>query len=501
MRQAFHIFRKDVRLLQFEIFVVLLVTGVFTLTVAKGSDLVRASPSAGRFASELLTYLLPLVWLILIARVIHNEPLSGDRQFWITRPYAPRSLLFAKVLCITAFIVLPKLVSDAIVVCNYGFELGQTFGTLLWNKLLLTTAFAIPVAAICALTTGFLQLVSITSAAALAAVIWSLAVPPSESDAAWIGLGWIRYFLSFFLVASTAVGVILLQYYRRNASAARFLAAGGFVAAFLPFVWLSWPAAFAIQAWFSVYPPDKVDIVVELDGDRRSATRAVANAAGGVDWRVPIRISGLSPGLTPQVDGISAVLEGRDGDIWRATQRPEIQVVTDGISSSLRVSTGQAFYQRIRGSPVHVHGSVYLTLYGNERHTFVPLDGAEVTSVPGVGLCSLTRTARGCLLSCRSTVRSKHNRFTVELAGRPVSEIHLPHVMSFLQLSYSNAAPTSYAPFPADISLVPVTLTTRHTEFQGTYTGVTVRATEPVAHIRQKFEFPDVRFGERTAPN
>src|SRR5256885_7885270 len=64
-----------------------------------------ADPVTNRIAAwTLVMILLPLAWWTLIARVIHDEVLPGDNQFWITRPYSWKSLLGAKALFILAFI-------------------------------------------------------------------------------------------------------------------------------------------------------------------------------------------------------------------------------------------------------------------------------------------------------------------------------------------------------------------------------------------------------------
>jgi hypothetical protein len=81
MRQTFHIFKKDVRHLWFEIAVTVSVASGFTFTGARRA-LWLVDPETNRIAAwTLLMFLLPLVWWTLIARAIHDEVLPGDRQF------------------------------------------------------------------------------------------------------------------------------------------------------------------------------------------------------------------------------------------------------------------------------------------------------------------------------------------------------------------------------------------------------------------------------------
>ncbi len=58
-------------------------------------------------ANILRAYLLPMAWWFLVSLAVYGEPLPGNRQFWITRPYRWTSLLGAKLLFIVAFVSFP----------------------------------------------------------------------------------------------------------------------------------------------------------------------------------------------------------------------------------------------------------------------------------------------------------------------------------------------------------------------------------------------------------
>src|SRR5713101_1744578 len=77
MRQALHIFKKDVRHLWFEIAVVISVVAAFTFTGARRA-LWLADPVTNRITAwTLVMILLPLAWWTLIARVIMTRPYQG----------------------------------------------------------------------------------------------------------------------------------------------------------------------------------------------------------------------------------------------------------------------------------------------------------------------------------------------------------------------------------------------------------------------------------------
>jgi hypothetical protein len=53
-------------------------------TAGSASQSARRAPVNVNAAATKLKFLLPLVWWIFIARLVHVEALSGDRQFWTT---------------------------------------------------------------------------------------------------------------------------------------------------------------------------------------------------------------------------------------------------------------------------------------------------------------------------------------------------------------------------------------------------------------------------------
>ena len=153
MRQALHIFKKDVRQLWFEIAIALIVTAAFAFIGARRGFWLD-DPGANRsVAWSMVQLILPLAWWILIARVVYGEILPGDRQFWITRPYRWTSLLGAKLLFIGVFVNLPLLAADVIILRAYGFLPGEEIQGLVWKQILCTLVFLLPVAAVCAITT------------------------------------------------------------------------------------------------------------------------------------------------------------------------------------------------------------------------------------------------------------------------------------------------------------------------------------------------------------
>ena len=241
MRQAFHVF-KDVRHLWLEISIVLVTSVAFTFMVARGAQSWSDPEAAKGVALTLLTYLLPASWWALIARLIYAEPLLGNSEFWVTRPYGRGSLLASKALFIAMFVNLPKLLGDAVILRAYGFRIWPELGGLLWTQVLLAAVFVLPVAALATVTTGFVQLFAVNFVLVLAVVGWNLAIPEFGIGNSWLALEWTRSYSIGLVVVIAALAIILRQYGRRDTATSRFLAGAAVLMAFVAFAWLPWPS-------------------------------------------------------------------------------------------------------------------------------------------------------------------------------------------------------------------------------------------------------------------
>src|ERR1700730_16474789 len=116
MRLVLHIFIKDARRFWWEIAVML---GLLAVVARMDATRVGFIPGA---MEGWLNLILPAVWAYLIALVIHDEALVGDRQFWLTRPDSWRGLVAAKALFVLLFIHLSCFAADVAIVAARGFE-------------------------------------------------------------------------------------------------------------------------------------------------------------------------------------------------------------------------------------------------------------------------------------------------------------------------------------------------------------------------------------------
>jgi hypothetical protein len=388
MRQALHIFKKDIRHLWFEIAVAVTVVIAFTFTGARQA-LWLADPVTNRIAAwTMVMILLPLSWCTLIARVIHNEALPGDSQFWITRPYSRKSLLGAKALFVLAFINLPMLLADGVIVHAYGLHpLGAELPGLLWSQVLLTIVFLLPIAALSALTTGFVQLILAILTPCVIALGVAIVAPDVVLGGFFGASDWVKTYYVFLVIAVSTSAILFWQYSARRTAAARSLAVAAAILAVLGMTLIPWSTAFGIESWLSKQSVGQSMAHVDFDSGNKWLTRTVIERGDRVRVEIPLNITGLPDGMFAKPEGFSVQLQAPDGTMSFADQLPLRYASNMGQEFSMQVTLDGAFYRKVKNEPVKVRGSLYLTLFGNRHTALVPF-GDRSVPVPRVGVCS-----------------------------------------------------------------------------------------------------------------
>src|ERR1700760_4042509 len=87
--QPWVIFRKDILHIWPEVPVslCLLVAYAWVRTLAAESATMLGAFNPWALLAGIIAFLIPLSWMVLISRLVHDEELVGARQFWIPRPY------------------------------------------------------------------------------------------------------------------------------------------------------------------------------------------------------------------------------------------------------------------------------------------------------------------------------------------------------------------------------------------------------------------------------
>ena len=490
MRQALHIFKKDVRHLWFEIAVAITVVVTFTFTGARRA-LWLVDPVTNRTAAwTMVLILLPLAWWTLIVRVIHDEALTGDRQFWITRPYSWKSLLGAKALFIFAFINLPMFLADVAIVRAYGLHpLRAELPGLLWSQVLLAIVFILPIAALSAVTAGFVQLIFAILTPCVIALVVAVVAPDVVLGGFWNATDWVRTYCLLLVIGVAGPAILVWQYATRRTAAGRLLAVGAALLAVLGMARIPWSAAFKIQSWFSKQRVEQPLARVDFDSRNRWLTRAVIEGER-VRIELPLNITALPPGMSAKPEGFSVQLQAPDGTMWHTDQALPGYASDIGQEFSLHVTVGGSFYRKVKDQPMKVRGSLYLTVFGNRETALVPF-GDSAVPVPGVGVCAASRGAnrQTYFLICSSAFR-----FPPAL----VSYSFIQSAKETAQYAWTSprSRPISYSPFPAEPGISPVSQDFTLAAIHEPFSEGRVNTLQALAHIRRNFEIDNLRLGD-----
>ena len=391
-QQALHIFRKDVREFRIELGVVFALTLFLVLANVQTWENLQERGGFSLDDGEIFDVLLPLVWGLLIARVIHAEALPGDRHFWLTRPYSRAGLILAKALFIAAFVNLPLLVAQALIVSLDGLPLSAYIGSLLWNQVTVTAAFLVPIAAIASLTRNLAQFLPV---AVLATAL--IAIPVAGERYLQEALQSVRASIGTVFAGSVAGTVLFLQYRRRKTLRHALY---GALATFAGLVfYLSFPqsAAFAIQSKISGGRDAQFALKLGQPGQASLSTTTPNRYRQLVE--LPVLVEGVDP-RNVRVDAPQLTFRTLSG----VMRRPWTETVIRQQGFAHIVAVEREFYDVARNSPVTVHAEYYLTQYGNEHAAEVPLDGTPVF-IPGLGQCGTAPNYDRRLLMCRSAFR------------------------------------------------------------------------------------------------
>jgi hypothetical protein len=387
MRLVLHIFIKDARRFWWEIAVTLgLLAGVARM------DATRVGFIPGAMEGW-LNLILPAVWAYLVALVIHDEALVGDRQFWLTRPYPWPALLAAKALFVLVFIHSFSFAADVAIVAARGFEPLAYLPQLLLKQLALAAALTVPAAALAAVTRNLPQF--IFAGVAIATVgLFSLA--RIEPPYPWVPVDEVRRALVLAVLAPFGTVIVLLQYARRWTAPSRALGLTGALLGGVLFMYLPHSFSASLGCGASQAPAAGHTLSIRL------APRNEPGPHGGYpryieQIRIPVVVSGIPENTTVEFDPLAFAIIGPGGERWEAN-KPRERLDADTISDSLWVERangegwqslilGRSVYERIKGLKVSLVSEVATTLYREEKPIWMPvMSGGR--NVPGLGHCS-----------------------------------------------------------------------------------------------------------------
>lgn len=422
MTQILAIFKKDTRRFWPEILVSLAITVAFAIVYPNTWRAVSSVPMLGfgRFfgsASPMgvlagcLVVLIPISWWILVARLIHGERLVGDNQFWLTRPYEWPKFLAAKLLFLVVFLYLPFFLAQSALLAEGGFRPLSYLPGLLYNLLLMTGVFVLPLSALSAITTGFGRMTLVILGVIL--FIGGVALLNSylPSSAAGSVPSPLADNLSFYFITCGCAAVVVVQYALRKVRLAWVLVA--LVAVLLSGLALFDPDRALIER---AYPAQAstgtafVQYSYAAKG-RVLPTTSEANDKGVLDISVPVQVTGVAEGYAAIPVALKTTIEGPDGarweSVWQAIYNERDLPGTQISMVSFQIR--RAEYDKFKSTPVTLRVAFAIDEAKAAAVKRIPIPEGEF-SVPGFGICTPQKTLYMSPqeivgIACRSALR------------------------------------------------------------------------------------------------
>jgi hypothetical protein len=403
MSQVLHIFKKDVRHFWPEILISLAMTVAFVRVSVAGWSTYRhfGIDPLLPISAGLLSALVPVSWWVLSARLIHDESLVGDNQFWVTRPYRWQSLLAAKALFLIAFLYLPIFVAQCVLLAEAGFHPVNYLPGLLYNLVLLTCVLVLPIAAIATVTPNFARfaLTILGAVAYIGVMLWACSSIPFLK-----GSGLPNTYaekLTFFLFFFIFLLVIALQYTTRRTWRSRWILLA------LPLLVvvcnLAWPIQTLARRF---YPPlsatDQSPVHLTFDPDpTRQEPHPTSHWTKNTHFFLPLTVAGVPPGTLVRSEVAQVSIEASNGARWNSNwQFVSQSYLPNTVRSYIDIPMDPKFLNHIPATSVTV--TVFFTLVQLQAGTTVTSQpGDQNFSIPGGGTCSVSDTTDGTFPECR----------------------------------------------------------------------------------------------------
>jgi len=390
MRLILHTLKKDMRRHWPEILISLVLLGLYVR--------VTLHPPINRFvgagfpwlqlSADSIPPLMIFFWIFLTVRVIQDETLVGDRQWWVTKPYEWWTLLAAKELFLVVCFGVPLFFVQLYLMHHAGFPVLRNLLGILTMQFELGFILFLPSVALGSLAKGLGQaLVGIVVAIIGFWANISLLdqVPSSGMSSAVRGSDGI----TGVMVLASIIGAIIWQYARRRTWAARGLLAGGMgavalISALTPyprFVDRKYPLVEASEApaHFAVAPV----------GPRAKKRKDQLDFRSDVYFRIPLVVSGIAEGRVLLLDGMKiTVVTANGAKLDPGWKSQGVQLWKEDDVKPVFYAVERKAYEKAKKENALLHIELALTEYqAGEVRELVLKDGEF--SEAQLGTCSL----------------------------------------------------------------------------------------------------------------
>ena len=410
MIQSLHILRKDIRHLwpDLSLYAALLIAASVIIPMAWNFADTSSTPL--HLFAGLLNILIPIIWLVIIARLIHDEALVGDIQFWITRPYKWTSLLSAKLLFILLCLVVPFALTQWAIVLQAGLNPVHTIAGQSLNLLSDALIVWLPFIAVAAVTSTvqrmFMWMLAVV-------IFWGAVLTMlGSSTGPRMPLPFATEILAI-VIGGLLIGILLYQYASRNSLRSRIALITTtvlFVGLFGCLVEGAIPGL--TNGFMRHHYPASSNASLRLAFDSNSVPYRDTGEGEPVIGtlllvRLPVSLQGLDPTTQLGDQNVSFTINA-SGYRYTSPWRP-----ADIEQDNLLLFVPQKMLDKAHGSNVRMHISeIAQRLLPGTPQT---VTAANDFIIPGDGTCHMLPNLSGNNLSCRYPSRIA-SRVTIHAA-------------------------------------------------------------------------------------
>lgn len=417
---AWHIFRKDLRLLWP---LAALVAAIHLVAAALAVWLGRfLEPRQILTLARALPVLSFLGIVVLTIALVQQDPLPGDRQDWLVRPVRRGAMIAGKVLFIVLVIIGPLWLADFAQALADGFTLTLALGAAVSRSVWVLCFLALPALAIGATTRDLAQALAFAFGIAVVfAAVQFVLVMVLGAHASFAGLGasWMVAASWAIVVVVATTAVIWLQYLWRRTSRSRVVIGAAVLIAELS-LFLPWRLVMAVEGRLSsdleagarlamAFEPQAGPYQVKASGAAPIARMANPNFLDGgaarqpAELLLPLRVAGLKAGEILFLDRADIRIaedapttsHGGAADTGAMLYEGPANLSIDGVASiadtQMAISAADgAGGQAHSYEPIFIPRSVLAKLGGRPvtlvlRYTLTLLRAVPAVSLPAVG--------------------------------------------------------------------------------------------------------------------
>ena len=403
MTQILNIFRKDVR----HHWLLMGLSLIFT--VLHGFNQYSEHFDIERFGLRrtldgYLLVFLPLCWVLLSVRLIHDEAPVGNKQFWTTRPYEWPRIIAAKALSILLFISAPMVLMQIVLLHAAGFHPSDYGLILLENCALLLAVIVLPAVALASVTRNGV-LFSATVLIAFAVAMCGLGL--ADSFHWYLGFSPLLHpAVCLYVCIGLAMCVIVLQYARRTTIISRFLLVSAVTATLC---WLSLPPKITIPHQYPALASGadvrfSIDTATQSPKPKPLFPEKSKTAADDPSVDIPLTLSSSDSSQAFELEGRKISMITADGSRedggWETSYG---QWTVNGLTEHLSFQVNRKFFESAKGKPVTIEVSLAVVrLHAIAK--FSRTQSEKKFIIPRIGRCTPVSTSKFFYESCDSPI-------------------------------------------------------------------------------------------------